>query len=105
MNQLLHKTKSTFSLSPRTLHKSRSTLQLPTYPSYPPPTPLTYATDKLEQELDDIICELNLMNNTVKYNTNSFLTNLITEITDQNANFLLLKQLPYFPKIAQLPRS
>ena len=96
MNWLIHKTKSTFSLSPHTLHKSQSTPQLLTYPTYPPPTLISHTADKLEQGLDDIIHELNLMNNTVQYNTNSFSTNFITEIANQNTNFLLLKQLHYF---------
>ena len=68
MENILRKTRSTLSLRPRDLHKSKSTPNLPPYPRIPPPTPLSLSIEKLERVQDEMTRELDLMPDGVKFN-------------------------------------
>ena len=68
MENILQKTRSTLSLRPHDLHKSKSTPNLPPYPKFPPPTPLSQSIEKLERVQDEMTQELDLMPDGVKPN-------------------------------------
>ena len=96
MDNFLHKTKLMVSLRPCGLHKTKLTPTLPPYPDRPPPIPQSLVIEKLEQICNDMLHETNLMPDDLKGGTYSFFPFFMTAIAEQNMNYLLLKQLPYF---------
>ena len=95
MENILRKTRSTFSLQPRNLHKSKSTPNLPPYPNHPPPTPLSLSIEKLERVRDEMTQEIDLMPDGVQFNPFTPLDRFMAEIAKRNATYLLFQQLPY----------
>ena len=80
MKNLLQKTKSTLSLRPRDLHKSKSTPILLQYPKHLPPTPLSLAITTLKQTRNEMAQEIDLMPDGVKPNTFSSLDGFMAAI-------------------------
>ena len=95
MEKLLRKTRSTLSLQPRNLHQSRSTPNLPQYPRYPLPTPLSISITQLEQIQNKMVCEIDLMPDGTKPDTFSLLDGFMAAIAERNITYLLFRQLPY----------
>ena len=95
MENILRKTRSTLSLRPRDLHKSKSTPNLPPYPTRPPPTPLSYSIEKLECVQDEMTQEIDLMPDGIRPNPFTPLDRFMAEIAKQNTTYLLFRQLPY----------
>ena len=95
MENILQKTRSTLSLRPHDLHKSKSTPNLPPYPKHPPPTPLTLTIEKLEHVQDEMTREIDLMPDGVKTDSFTPLDRFMAAVDRRNAIYLLFRQLPY----------
>ena len=95
MENLLRKTRSTLSLRPRDLHRSKSTPNLPPYPKHPPPTPISLTIEKLERVQDEMTREIDLMPDGVKTNSLTPLDCFMAAVDRRNATYLLFRQLPY----------
>ena len=95
MENLLRKTKSTFSLRPCDLHKSKLTPISPQHLKHSPQNPLSLSITKLKQTQDKMVQEVDLMPDGIKLDSFSPLNSFMATIAKQNATYLLLKQLPY----------
>ena len=95
MENILRKTRSTLSLQPRDLHKSKSTPNLPPYPKHPPPTPMTLTIEKLERVQEEMTREIDLMPDGVKTNSFTPLDRFMAAVDKRNDTSLLFRQLPY----------
>ena len=95
MENLIRRTKSTLSLRPRDLHKSKSTPNLLPYPKHPPPTPISLTIEKLERVQDEMTREIDLMPDGVRINFPTPLERFMAVVDRQNTTYLLLRQLPY----------